>query len=62
MITCSCYWCASGKQHPKTHTEWETISDYLLVNNSLKDEDRIKLEACVTCSHTREKENNHAYP
>jgi hypothetical protein len=57
-LRCDCFFCESGRQHPdsKYHREFAEITSVLLVAESLRPEDRIRMEACMTCGHKRRKE------
>lgn len=52
-MTCNCFFCQQGKDHPDTHAGWGRISSRLLVAESLDPAESIQMVACNTCGHER---------
>jgi hypothetical protein len=59
---CKCHYCHSNMAHPEpqkygAHKVFARISDVLKVPNSKKESDRVQMESCNTCGHTRERKS-----
>jgi hypothetical protein len=52
---CTCFFCATGRPHPASHTLFTEVSSRLLVAESLDPDDLVKQEACDTCGHLQNK-------
>ena len=56
-MKCTCWFCSQGKEHKHTiEYAWYSIGSTLKPgkDESLDPNDRVYLEACALCGHTRE--------
>jgi hypothetical protein len=51
-VVCNCFFCSQGKKHYHvTDFEWIETNGILLVAESLKPEDTLRVKACTLCGH-----------
>lgn len=58
-MDCHCFFCSQNREHPARHKNFEEVSHYLKVPESLNPADIVRRESCLTCGHIRSiKEDN----